>query len=305
MKIIFMGTPDFSIPALQSLIDASDLEVVAVYTRAPKEAKRGQKILKSPIHELALANNIEVFTPNSLKNEEEVQKFRNLQADLALIVAYGLILPKNILESTKFGCINIHPSLLPKYRGATPIQSALLNGDDKSGVSIIKMDEGVDSGDILKVKECELSKNDDYPILATKFSDLGAKMAVEVIREIRDGQSNPISQDDEKATFSKKILKKDAKIDLNDYLLEILNKIRAFSDFMTAFIDFRGEKIKIYQAKEVVSDEIDQNFVEFEGGAVNKDFVFKCKNGYFQPQILQRPGKNRVAIQDFLRGFRI
>ncbi len=305
MKIIFMGTPDFSIPALQSLIDADDLEVVAVYTRAPKEAKRGQKILKSPIHELAEAHNIEVFTPDSLKNEEEVQKFRNLQADLALIVAYGLILPKNILESTKFGCINIHPSLLPKYRGATPIQSALLNGDNKSGVSIIKMDEGVDSGDILKIEECELSKNDDYPILATKFADLGAKMAIEVIREIRDDTSNSIAQDHEKASFSKKILKSDAKIDLNQDLAQILNKIRAFSDFMTAFIEFRGEKIKIYQAKEVLQGEIDQNFVEFEDGLVNKDFVFKCQNGYFQPQILQRPGKKKVEIKDFLLGFRV
>ncbi len=300
-----MGTPNFSIPALQSLIDTNGLEVVAVYTRAPAIAKRGQKVLKSPIHELALANNINVFTPNSLKSQEELEKFQNLQADLALIVAYGLILPKNIIESTKFGCINIHPSLLPKYRGATPIQSALLNGDKKSGVTIIQMDEGVDSGDILLQEEYDLGEGDDYPVLAAKFADIGSRLAVKAIQEIGNSESKPAPQDHQKATFSKKILKSDAKIDLDQDLREILNKIRAFSDFMTSFIEFKAERIKIYKAKEVLEGEIDKNFIEFEGGSVNKDFIFKCNNGFFQPQILQRPGKKKVNIEDFLRGFRL
>ena len=338
MKVVFMGTPNFSIPALEQLITAPDIQVVGVYTKAPKEAKRGQKVLKSPIHELALLHDIPVFTPSTLKTSDQLEIFRNLKADIALIVAYGLILPKNIIESTKFGCVNIHPSLLPKYRGATPIQSALLNGDKVSGMSIIQMDEGVDSGDILLQEEYELGEGDDYPVLAEKFAHLGAKMALKAVRGVIEGSLSGVKQDDSQASLSRKIQKSDAKIDLNSNLSSILNKIRAFSDFMTAFIEFRGEKIKIYKAREVstselngfpnsnqenkqrelvetgnhssnsevVTEKIDSNFIAFEGGLVNKDFIFKCGDGgYFQPQILQKPGKNRVAIKDFLLGFRV
>jgi methionyl-tRNA formyltransferase len=234
---------------------------------------------------------------------------------LALIVAYGLILPKNIIESTKFGCINIHPSLLPKYRGAAPIQSSLLNGDKISGMTIIQMDEGVDSGDILLQEKCELG-DDDYPVLAEKFANMGAKMAIDAIRGVFDGSISGIAQDNSLATYSKKILKTDAKIDLEQGVDQVLNKIRAFSDFMTAFIELRGDRIKIFKAQELVAAdnttengennlEIDENFVEFEGGFVNKDFVFKCGDGrYFQPLILQKAGKGRVVIKDFLLGFR-
>lgn len=315
-----MGTPNFSIPALQKLINADDVQLVGVYTMPPREAKRGQKVLKSPIHELALLHDIPVFTPVTLKTPDQQDIFQSLKADIALIVAYGLILPKNIIESTKFGCVNIHPSLLPKYRGAAPVQSALLNGDKETGVTIIQMDEGVDSGDILLQEKYQLEQGDDYPVLAEKFADTGARLALKAIRGVvnDNGEVKKIKQNHSGATISKKIMKSDAKIDLDQGVTQILNKVRAFNDFITSFIEFRGEKIKIFKAREVVASEnasenadenkpeIDKNFIEFEGGLVNKDFVFKCGDGsYFQPSILQKPGKNRVSIKDFLLGFRV
>ena len=154
-------------------------------------------------------------------------------------------------------------------------------------------------------KEYDLGEGDDYPVLAEKFADMGSDMAIEAIRGVIDGSITGFKQDDSSASLSKKILKTDAKLDLEQGVDQLLNKIRAFSDFMTAFVEFRGERIKIFKAKRILEDDLGADFVEFEGGSVNKDFVFKCKDGYFQPLILQKPGKSRVGIHDFLLGFRV
>ncbi len=303
MRVIFMGTPEFSVPTLQKLIDDSDIEVVAAYTRQPAKANRGQKVVNSPIHQLALKNNIEVVTPVTLKNDEELQKFQNFKADLAVIVAYGLILPENIIESTKIGCINLHPSLLPKYRGATPIQSTLLNGDKIGGVSIIKMDKGVDSGPILLQKEYKIAQDDDFLSLATKFSDIGGDMILQAIKGLSSGEIISVAQSHDQASMSKKIQKSDATLDFNDNLENILNKIRALTGFMTANFILKDQKIKIFSAKQILEDELKSEFVRIGDVEVNHELVIKCQDGYLQPLKLQKPGGKPLNINEFLLGF--
>lgn len=303
MKVIFMGTPEFAVPALQKLLDNKKVEIVAIYTKEPKMAGRGKKIVKSKIHELALKHNIEVFTPKNFKEQSTVETFQNLKADLALVVAYGLILPKIIIESTKFGIINIHPSILPKYRGATPIQSTLFASDNEIGVSIIKMDEGIDSGDIILQEKFPISESDNYANLAPKLAEIGAEMAQRALFLLFEGKAKLTKQDDEKSSLSKKIEKNDAKIDFNTNAQEIFNKIRALSGFMTAFFEFKDEKIKIFDSKIIKEAQI-QDYEKFKiGEIVNQDFVIKCQKEAIQPLILQRSGKNPVKIDDFLRGF--
>lgn len=303
MRVIFMGTPEFSVPTLQKLIDSSDIDVVAVYSRQPARAKRGQKIVNSPIHQLALQHDIEVVTPISLKNEQELQKFQSFNADLAVIVAYGLILPENIIESTKFGCINLHPSLLPKYRGATPIQSTLLNGDKMGGISIIKMDKGVDSGPILLQNEHDIDKGDDFISLAPKFADIGGDMIVRAAKDLYSGRAIATEQDHANATMSKKISKTDAEIDFSCTVNEVLNKIRALTGFLTASFTLRGQKIKIFSAKLVSEAELNSEFFKIDNIRINKEFVIKCQDGYIQPLKLQKPGGRPLKLQDFLLGF--
>ena len=304
MRVIFMGTPEFSVPTLQKLIDSSDFDVVAVYTRQPAKAKRGQKIVNSPIHQLALQHNIEVVTPISLKNEQELQKFQSFNADLAVIVAYGLILPENIIESTKFGCINLHPSLLPKYRGATPIQSTLLNGDKIGGVSIIKMDKGVDSGPILLQEIYDINPEDDFLTLAPKFADIGADMILRVGKSLYSGEDVAIEQDHKNATMSRKITKADAEIDFSCTVDEVLSKIKAFTGFLTANFTLKDQKIKIFSARRILKVELKSDFVRVGDIEVNHELVIKCRDGYLQPLMLQKPGGKPLIIQDFLLGFK-
>lgn len=318
MKVIFMGTPEFSVPALQKLLQTPEIEVVAVYTRAPAPAKRGKKILRSPVHELALEHNIEVLTPKSLKSEEAQRQFAQFEADAALVVAYGLILPENIIKSTKFGCVNIHPSILPKWRGATPMQSSLWAGDEKVGVCVILMDEGVDSGDIIAQKSFLIGDEDNFANLAPRMAAIGSNLAVGALfflegRGVHDFKNAAVGadmealegvefglvkQDHGAASFSKKIAKEDARIDFSRSAREVLNQIRALSGFLTAFFEFRGERVRVFEA------EIAEG--EFAGavGEVLEGMVIKCGEGAVRPLVLQRAGKGKVGLADFLRGLR-
>lgn len=299
MKIIFMGTPDFACPALEKLISNKNFEVVAVYCRPPQIAGRGHKITNSPIHNLALKHNIKVITPRTLKDEKIQEEFKNFNADAAVIVAYGLILPKIILESTKFGCINIHPSLLPKWRGPSPIQYSLLNGDKKTGICIIKMDEGIDSGDILAKIEFDVAENDNYANLAPKMAVLGANLLEKTLLNLEKGKIEPVKQNHDLASFSKKIMKEDARIDWNLSAEEINRKIRAFSGSLTAYFEYRGEKIKVFEA-EVVFEDREKKL----GEIIDKSFLIQCGKGCIRPLVLQREGKKPMRIEEFLLGFK-
>jgi len=301
MKIIFMGTPEFSCPALQKLLDDKNFEIVAVYTREPQLAGRGQKITNSAIHNLALKNNLKVITPKTLRNPQIQEEFKNLGADAAAVVAYGLILPKEILEATKFGCINIHPSLLPRWRGPSPIQYTLFSTDSEIGVTIIKMDEGIDSGDMIMQEKFTLDEKDNYENLAPKLAKIGAELLVDSLKNLRDGKARFIKQDNDLTTFSKKLKKEDSKIDWNLSAAEILRKIRGLSGLLTAYFMINDEIIKIYDAK--IIDE--KSAQKKPGEIINDDFMIQCKEGIIRPTVLQRQGKNKVTIDEFLRGFKV
>jgi methionyl-tRNA formyltransferase len=301
IKIIFMGTPNFALPALQALIDDKDFEVIAVYSKEPQIAGRGHKIQNSPIHNLALQNNLKIFTPKTLKNLETQKEFANLKADIAVVVAYGLLLPIEILQAPKFGCINIHPSLLPKWRGAAPIQRSIMAGDLETGVDIIQMDEGLDSGDILAEEKLALDDEISYPELAEKLSKIGADLLIKTLKNLAANKTNPIKQNHSQSIYASKLNKDEFKIDWNFPAREIHNKIRALSGCGSAYFELNGEKIKIHQAK--IIDELPHNHPA--GKIIDDKLTIACKTGLIQPQILQRAGKNRVSLDEFLRGFSI
>jgi methionyl-tRNA formyltransferase len=296
-KIIFMGTPNFAVPALQKIIDDKNFEIVAIYTKEPQIAGRGHKLQNSHIHNLALQNNFPVFTPKTLKSPETQKEFVDLKADIAVVVAYGLLLPKEILQAPKFGCINIHPSLLPKWRGAAPIQRTIMNGDLETGVDIILMDEGLDSGDILAEEKISLDNEINYQELAEKLSQIGANLLVKTLKNI--SQIKPIKQDHSKTIYAQKLSKEEFKIDWNFSAQQIHNKIRGLSGCGSAYFEINGEKIKIHQAKIIDNDS--HNYPA--GKIIDDKLTIACKTGLIQPQILQRAGKNKMFLSEFIKGF--
>lgn len=295
-----MGTPYFSCPTLQKLIDDKSFEIVAVYSREPQAAGRGQKLVNSPIHQLALKHNLKVITPKTLKDETIQKEFIDLQADAAVVVAYGLLLPEAILNGTKFGCINIHPSLLPKWRGAAPIQRNLMAGDLETGITIIKMDKGLDSGEMICQEKFTLDKKEDYKNLSEKLSEMGAEILVKTLKNIRDGNFTLTKQDNALMTYAKKIEKEETLIDWNFSAKEIDQKIRGLSGSIEAHFFYNGEKIKVFAAE--ISDKNSDG--KKAGEIIDENFWIQCGKGQIRPMILQRAGKTAVRIDDFLRGFK-
>ncbi len=299
MKIIFMGTPEFACQTLEKLIADPDFDIVATYTREPQIAGRGQKITNSPIHQLALKHNLKVITPKTLRDTKAQKEFFNLQADVAVVVAYGLILPQEILEGTKFGCVNIHPSLLPKWRGASPIQRPLMAGDRETGITIIKMDKGVDSGEIMVQEKFPLDGSETYADLAEKLSQMGAKILIKTLKNLRDGNVVLSKQDDALASYAKKIDKEECKINWHESAQIIERKIRALNGSLEAFFNYGDEKIKIFKA-----EILDENSVGESGKILDEKLSIQCGKGSIRPLILQRQGKNPVTIRDLLLGFK-
>lgn len=297
MKIVFMGTPDFSVPVLEALVQ--EHEVVCVYTRAPKEAGRGQKESRTPVHEFALQQGIEVRTPKTLRNEEAQAEFKALGADLAVVAAYGLILPKPILEAFPKGCINVHASMLPRWRGAAPIQRAILNGDEFSGVTIMQMDEGLDTGDMLL--------EDENPIALDKItggelhdelSKHGAEMLTKVLRDLN--KFSPIKQGDMTTSYAAKIEKQEAKLDFGKTVIEVERKVRAFNPFPGAYFEYKGERFKLLKVSVAKGASAVAGTIQDDGYSV---MAIACADGVILVEEIQRQGKKPMAIKDFLRGF--
>ncbi|MDX2083487.1 MAG: methionyl-tRNA formyltransferase [Rickettsiales bacterium] len=305
MKIIFMGTPQFACPALEELIALTkknpDFEIVAVYTRQPQIAGRGHKLQNSPIHDLALKNNLKVITPKTLKNWQTQKEFSDFDADVAVVVAYGLILPQEILDNVKKGCINIHPSLLPRWRGASPIQRPILEGDKETGITIIKMNKDLDSGDIICQEKFALTGKETYKDLALKLAEMGAKILIKTLENLRYDNIVLTKQDDSLATYAKKIEKSECEIDWTKSAQEIEQKIRGLNGSLEAHFILNGEKIKIFAA-----EIIDQNSCNNKAGEILDDrLTIQCGKGLIRPKILQRAGKNQMLLSEFLRGFKI
>lgn len=294
MKLIFMGTPEFSVLALQALINDGH-EIVAVYTQPPRPAGRGQKEQKSPVHLAAEKHNIKVRTPKSLKSAEEQQIFKNTQADMAVVVAYGLILPKAVLDACS--CINIHASLLPRWRGAAPIQRAILAGDNSSGVTIMRMDEGLDTGDMLIWQEVAITPKTTAGMLHDCLSNLGAELIVKYIKQ--KDKIISIKQDGE-ATYASKINKNEAKIDFSSDMLTVDRQIRAFSPFMGAYFTLRDENFKVFAAT------FKEEKHQYKCGEIIDDRLgVALKDGVLYPQIIQRQGKKNMTIDELLRGYKV
>jgi len=297
-----MGTPNFACPTLEKLFSEKDFEIVAVYTKEPQIAGRGQRFTNSPIHDLALKYNLKVLTPKTLKNPDIQKEFESFEADIAVVVAYGLLLPEQILNGTKFGCVNIHPSLLPRWRGAAPIQRTIMSGDKESGITIIKMDKGLDSGDMICQEKITLSNQETSRSLSEKFSVMGAEILVKTLNDIKSGNYSLTSQDHSLTTYAKKIEKEECKIDWNLSAQEIDLKIRGLNGSIEAFFYYNEEKIKIFSA-EIFNN--DSRFLQKNCGEVlTEDFLIKCSDSVIKPLILQRQGKKVVNIKDFLLGFK-
>ena len=294
MKVVFMGTPDFAVPALRRLI--KEHNVVCVYTREPKISGRGNKLNKTPVHIVAEEYGIEVRTPKTLRTPEEQQKFAELNADVAVVAAYGLILPKAVLEAYPLGCLNIHASLLPRWRGAAPIQRCIEAGDKKSGVTIMQIAEGLDTGDMLLKGETTINENMTGEELHDALMNIGADLISEVLADIK--KFPPQKQDDNLACYAQKLEKEECKIDFNQPTEKLYNKIRAFNPYPAMYFEYDGERFKILQTEKVSETA--------QAGTIVKginELIIATSDGALKVLQIQRQGKRPMSSDELLRGF--
>ena len=295
MKLVFMGTPKFSVPALKAL-DQSKHQICAVYSQPPRPSGRGKKLNISDVHKEALDLGLTVHTPRNFKSEKDQKIFRELKVDIAIVVAYGLILPSQILSSPKFGCVNIHASILPRWRGAAPIQRAIMEGDNETGICIMKMDNGLDTGPVLSSRKIQIKENDTAKILSERLSLLGSNLIVEVLDKLPDYKVQ--MQSTHGITYASKIHKSEAKIDWSLPAQTIDRKIRALSPFPGAWTEINGERVKLLASK--VVDE------EHEAGMVlDTGFSIACGQKAIEITEAQRQGKSAQKSDVFLRGFKL
>jgi methionyl-tRNA formyltransferase len=299
LRLIFMGTPDFSVPALKQLIKAGH-HIVCVYSQPPRPAGRGQKARLSPVHMFAKAEGLKVRTPKSFETEGVLSEFSDLSADVAVVVAYGLILPKAALGAPKLGCINIHASLLPRWRGAAPIQRAIQAGDRKSGVTIMQMGEGLDTGNILVVQETPLYMGIIASELHDRLSNMGASLIVTTLDSLLDGGITPVKQTEVGVTYAAKLKKTEGLINWSRPALEIHRLTCAFSPWPGVWFKHKGERIKVFSI-----NTLDMVKGGIPGTILDDQLTIACGEGAIQIIELQRPGKKRELTADFLRGYPI
>ena len=297
LNVVFMGTPEFSVPTLDILLK-NKFNILAVYTQPPKKSKRGQKINPSAIEKFCVKNKINFKNPKNLNDDEEFKSFNKLSPDIVIVVAYGQIIPKNFLQSVKFGFINIHASLLPKWRGAAPIQRAIMNGDKKIGVSIMKIEEKLDSGPILASREFNLDKNQNHGEIEKKLSLEGADLLIQCLRSIEIGNLKFINQDHSQATYAKKIEKNETKINWNKDADKVLAHIHGLSPTPGAWFEFNKERFKVLKA--ITSTTKGQ-----PGHVLNDNLTIGCASEAIQITELQRQGKNKQTTKEFLLGKKI
>jgi len=299
MNIIFMGTSEFGLPTLMELVKNPNYNLLGVYTKEPSISGRGQKLNYSPIHQFAIEKNLKIFTPKTLKTLEVQNEFANLKADLAVVVSYGLILPKATLEAPKFGCFNIHPSKLPLYRGSAPLQRSIMNLENESAVCIIKMDEGIDSGDIVFSQAFVIDANENFSSVQDKTAKIGAQLIIKTIDAVNQNALKFTTQNHQLATYANKILKEEAKINWHQNCQEISGLIRGLSGNLGAYFIYKNENFKILECDFEIKNLDDEN-----GKILNNFFHIKCNNGIIIPKILQKPSKNPLPIKEFLNGLK-
>ena len=294
LKILFMGTPKFSVPILKAINDSSH-QLLAVYTQPPKKKFRGQKIIESSIHQYAQTLNIPIRYPDDLKKEDEYEFIKNSQADIAIVVAYGKIIPLKILNIKNIKFINIHASLLPKWRGAAPIQRAIMNMDKETGISIMQIKEKLDAGPVMKTFKIFIKKNTTQESLSEELSILSASKIIECLDIIKNKKENFISQDHSKATYAKKIDKTEAKINWNDKAKNILAKINGLYPNPGSWFYLGESRIKILEAREITAK-------GEPGEIINEKLSIACLENAIQILKLKKEGKNAMSADNFLTG---
>ncbi|EGL54306.1 methionyl-tRNA formyltransferase [Methylophaga thalassica] len=297
MRIIFAGTPAFAAETLKALIN-TEHEICAVYTQPDRPAGRGRKLTASPVKQLALEHNIPVEQPLNFKTDDAIQTLAGYQADLMIVVAYGLLLPQVVLDTPKLGCINVHASLLPRWRGAAPIQRAILAGDKESGVCIMQMEAGLDTGPVLSEARCPITEEDTAQVLHDRLAILGATTLVETLKDIEQRQRNAKPQNDDLTSYASKLDKKEADIDWQLSAQDILRKINAFNPWPVAQTIWHDAIFRIWRAQ-LVKEETRQP----AGQIIKVDKVgidVATGDGVIRITELQLPGKRAMSVQDFL-----
>lgn len=304
LNIVFMGTPDFAEISLNKLIE-ENYNLVGVYTNEDKPKGRGNKMAFSPVKELALKHNIQVYQPKSLRDETEIATLKGLEPDIIIVVAYGKILPKEVLDIPRLGCVNVHGSILPKYRGASPIQSCLLEGDTVTGVTTMLMDVGLDTGDMLITTTTDIGENETASVLFDRLAVIGADTLVDTIEGLSKGEIAPEKQDDSKSTHTSKITKDMAMISFDVTANELHNKIRGLSSSPCAMTFMQGKRLKIYKSELAKDFNYDETCSLGEIVDV-KNFIVACKDKTFIKFVeVQYEGSKRMDASAFLRGKRV
>lgn len=297
LKIIFAGTPDFAAGHLQALID-SEHEVIAAYTQPDRPAGRGKKLTASPVKDLALKNGIAVFQPSSLRNEEAQAELASLNADIMVVVAYGLILPKIVLDTPRLGCINVHGSILPRWRGAAPIQRALWAGDTQTGVTIMQMDIGLDTGDMLLKTHLPIEDTDTSASLYEKLAEQGPKALVQALFGLSEGSLKAEKQDETLANYAEKLSKEEARLDWHKSAKQLWQEIRAFNPWPVSYFDHQQSSIKVWQA-----DYSDDQCTESPGtiiAATKQGIEVATADGKLIIKTMQLPNKKPLDVADIL-----
>lgn len=299
LKLVFMGTPEFSVPSLQQILNAGH-KVLAVYSQPPRQAGRGMFLQKSSVHLFAERYGLPVFTPQNLKSATEQDIFRSLGADAAVVVAYGLLLPPEILNSTKFGCFNLHPSLLPRWRGAAPIQRAIMSGDSETAVMVMRMEEGLDTGPVAGMKKILISPQITSGELHDILANEGATLLVKVLCSIENEECVLQTQSEKGIIYAKKIDKKEARINFSKPSSIVHNLIRGLSPFPGAWIELRCssgslERIKVLRAQLVEGSGV-------PGRVINNKLTIACLEGAIKILEVQRAGKRAMSAEEFLKG---
>ncbi|GAB2640482.1 methionyl-tRNA formyltransferase [Vibrio panuliri] len=297
LRIVFAGTPDFAAQHMAALL-SSEHEVIAAYTNPDRPAGRGKKLTASAVKTLALEHNVPVYQPENFKSDEAKQELAELNADIMVVVAYGLLLPQAVLDTPKLGCINVHGSILPRWRGAAPIQRSIWAGDAETGVTIMQMDIGLDTGDMLKIAKLPIEASDTSATMYQKLAELGPQALVECLNDIAAGTAVPVKQDDELANYAKKLSKEEARIDWNDDAAHIERCVRAFNPWPMSHFEVAENSIKVWQSRvaEQTSDKPAGTIIQADKTGI----YVATGHGVLVLEQLQVPGKKAMGVQDIL-----
>lgn len=304
MKVLFMGTPEFAKISLECLVK-NKYNIAGVVTQPDKPAGRKMILTPPPVKEYAFSENIPVYQPQSLKGEDFFDLLESINPDIIVVVAYGKIIPKNVLDFPKYGCVNVHGSLLPKYRGASPINAAIINGEKITGITTIYMDEGIDTGDMILKESTEIGENETFGEVYDRLAQIGGKLLVETLNQIKNGTAKREKQPEIDAPAVKKINNDTCEINWNLSAKEIHDKIRGLSPSPTAFTWLNGKKFKIYKSEIAGRDVLGAPFKNGEIITFDKDIEIKAENGIIKILELQLEGAKKMSAKDFLNGKKI